>query len=100
MENTVSVPENLIWAVVAIGILIQFVREFPAVEKVSRFLPYLAIAFGIIAAKISGVPFPDVISMGVAIGLMAAGGYDAIKAFSAKSKTDDASNYQERKDTL
>lgn len=83
MDNVV-IPENLLWIVIGIGIVVQFLREFKWMSKCRRFIPYFAIILGVAGAYFDGVEFPACIQMGVAIGLMAAGGYDAIKAFNTK----------------
>ena len=87
--DDITIPQTLVWLVIAIGILVQFLREFQAVNTYSRFIPYLCIGLGVAGAYLSGSGFPGCVQIGVAIGLMAAGGYDAIKAFSkpASSKT-------------
>lgn len=86
MEGIV-IPQGLIWLVVGIGVLVQFLREFEAVERVKRFIPYLCIALGAVGVKLfGGLPVADCVQLGVAIGLMAAGGYDALTAFSAAKK--------------
>ncbi|MCE5184947.1 MAG: hypothetical protein LLF76_02335 [Planctomycetaceae bacterium] len=81
--ESVTIPQSLMYMVVLISIIVQFIREFTQLEKYKRFIPYACILMGI-AGSFFGVGFPDCIMVGVAIGLMSAGGYDAITAFSAK----------------
>jgi uncharacterized membrane protein len=83
-----QVPNELLWAVMGVAVIMQFARQFAAVEQYKRFLPYAAIGLGVAAALIAGVAFPACIVTGITIGLMAAGGYDAIKSFGKKPAID------------
>lgn len=85
--DTIIIPDGLLWIVLGISVLVQFLREFSAIEPYKRFLPYLCIALGAAAVWLfGGLPLADCIQLGVAIGLMAAGGYDALAAFAKKTE--------------
>lgn len=87
MDTSVTIPENLLWIVIGIGVIVQFLREFEVVNTYKRFIPYFCIALGTVGAYFDGSGWPGCIQMGVAIGLMSAGGYDAITAFSGAKKS-------------
>ncbi len=87
--ESVTIPENLMFIVVIIGIVVQLLREFASLDKFHRFIPYVSILCGIVYCFFS-IGYPDCIMIGVAIGLMASGGYSAINAFSATKKLEDA----------
>lgn len=83
----ITIPDGLLWIVIGISVLVQFLREFESVEKLKRFIPYLCIVMGAVAVKVFGdYAIAECVQLGVAIGLMAAGGYDAIAAFSIDKK--------------
>jgi len=80
--DDIVIPQSLLWLVIGIGVLVQFLREFAAVEAYKRFIPYLCIGLGAAGVKLfGGLPLADCVQLGVAIGLMSAGGYDALNAF-------------------
>lgn len=85
--DDIVIPQALIWLVIGIGVFVQFLREFAGLEPYKRFIPYLTIGIGIGGAYFGGTGFPGCVEIGVAIGLMAAGGYDAIKAFQRQTPT-------------
>jgi hypothetical protein len=88
--ETFVVPEGMAGAAFVIAAVIALLREFKWVADRSRFLPYLSMGLGIAAAYLvhrlqpaSDQPAAEllngILQMGVMIGLLASGGYDAIK---------------------
>lgn len=85
--EAVTIPQSLIFVVAIIGIVVQFLREFAALDKFKRFIPYVSIVCGIVYSFFT-VGYPDCVMIGIAIGLMASGGYDAVHSFSDSKKFD------------
>ncbi|MCE5186065.1 MAG: hypothetical protein LLF76_08075 [Planctomycetaceae bacterium] len=81
--ESVTIPQSLMFIVVIIGVVVQFLRDLASLDKFKRFIPYVSILAGIIYSFFS-IGYPDCIMVGIAIGLMASGGYDAINTFSDK----------------
>lgn len=84
MLENFTVPGNMAWIPIAVGVIILFLREFKSINDRKRFLPYLSILLSIGGVLLMKSPFPECITQGIMIGLMAAGGYDALKAVKEK----------------
>lgn len=87
-----SVPDNALWIVMVVALVIQFLKEFDCVgSRWAKFLPYIAVALGWAGCWVNAwivsagpVAIPDIATGGIAIGLMATGSYEAFKNIGVK----------------
>lgn len=88
MESFV-VPDGMVGIAIVIAVIIGFLREIAWVAQRSRFLPYVSIGLGIASSYLlsrlqppemsPGDLLNQILQTGVMVGLLACGGYDALK---------------------
>ena len=80
-----EVQGNLLWLVLVIGGVLELLKLILAKAKIGdgykEFIPYVAIGFGIAASwgANKGAAIGDIVMTGIGIGILASGGYDALK---------------------
>jgi hypothetical protein len=77
-----EVSANLMWLVLAIGIVLEAGKKLLALnDKAKELLPYAAIVLGVLCSWAFGKAeaIGDTVTTGIAIGVLAAGGYDAVR---------------------
>lgn len=80
MENIPLSPEMLA-VIPGIVLLLQLMKQVPAIAKISVWMPLISIGIGIVyavLAKMGGTVLAQAVT-GVLMGIAASGGYDALK---------------------
>ena len=88
MEN-IEIPTKFLALIPVVVLIIKYLRVVPAIEKIKSYLPLVSMGIAIGLAYIVGGAIEvwyEPILPGIAIGLMAAGGYDTLKSATSTPK--------------
>jgi hypothetical protein len=79
MENqlTVNLTPDMLALVPVVAMILQLLKRFPAIDQIKEWLPFVSI--GVSMALCFGTQTTNPVVASVIIGLVASGGYDALK---------------------
>lgn len=76
-EYTITLTQQMLVLIPIIGLLLQALKKVETVQKYVAWMPFIAIGVAFAAAKLQGMEDP--VTSAVIMGLVASGGYDAVK---------------------